>query len=545
MPSERFSNETGDDPLSEGLRLYHRARDTGDWTPFVAWLGDHPELASEIAQHIKTDKIGREWFPTRMTPIHTGMMIDEFEIREEIGRGGMGVVYRAFDTKLKREVALKMIRPGIPLSAVELAKFREEAETVAAFDHENIVPILSFGGTDDSPYLVMPLLKESLAARLKHFGEARRLPEKEAAKLVRDIALGVHHAHQRGLIHRDLKPGNILLDEKGRPHVADFGLARRADVAATISGAIVGTVAYMSPEQARGDKYLTTGADVHALGVILFELLTGGLPYGGTDYPSILRRIADETESVPLVSRFRPDVSADLEAICSKCLEKDAANRYASAQALADALERFLNDEPQRDASRRGWTTDLSRVIGRRIKMPSMTSWPALLWGLISLTTSQCMIQVAVLNGSTPWLARTGWAVYFSGWFIVIWLFGLARIRELNRIERAGVAQHIGMILASLALFGVNLDADGGYGLAVYPSLFAVIGLGTFFQGAYYWGRYYLVGSGMILLAVLMPLIPMKLWPAFFLVQQVSMMLWAALRMRAFDQEDKAALAQS
>ncbi|MFO0824665.1 MAG: protein kinase [Gemmataceae bacterium] len=190
MPSERFSNETGDDPLSEGLRLYHGARDTGDWPPFVAWLGDHPELASEIAQHIKTDKWGIDSFPTRMTPVQAGTMIDEFEIREEIGRGGMGIVYRAFDTNLKREVALKMIRPGIPLSVVELAKFREEAETVATFDHENIVPILSSGDAAGSPYLVMPLLKENLAHRLKQLGEARRLPEKEAARIVRGIALG-------------------------------------------------------------------------------------------------------------------------------------------------------------------------------------------------------------------------------------------------------------------------------------------------------------------------------------------------------------------
>lgn len=246
----------------------------------------------------------------------------------------MGVVFRAYDPALKRDVAVKLVRNGEPLTG-ELARYRFEAEMVANLDHPNVVRVYAFGEADGVPYLVMPLMDGgSLAQRLKADGP---LAPRVAAELVRDVARGVHHAHQRGLIHRDLKPGNLLLDGEGRPHVADFGLARSLEATATVSGGLAGTPAYMAPEQARGDKGLTIAVDVHALGAILFELLTGQPPFGAADVPLILKRVQEE----PAAS-IR-DVPADLETICRKCLEKDPADRYPSAEALAEDLTSYLN----------------------------------------------------------------------------------------------------------------------------------------------------------------------------------------------------------
>ncbi len=539
MPSERFSNETADHGLAEGLGIVFAAEDAGLPNPLAKWLARHPELASELANFLA----GPDLFPKRIsTPSPAGMLVGGLELREEIGRGGMGVVHRAFDPVLKRDVAVKLLRAGVELSSQELTRFRFEAEVVASFDHPNVVRVLSSGDSSGVPYLVMPLMNGgSLATRLKALGADRCLPAKQAAEIVRDIALGVHHAHERGLIHRDLKPGNILLDEKGRPHVADFGLARRVDVSASTVAGIAGTVAYMAPEQGRGEKQLTTAVDIHALGVILFELLTGGVPYGGTDIASMLRRLTDETEPVPLVSRFRSDVPADLEVICMRCLSRMPRDRYTSAQALADALDRFLNGELQIDAPRRGWASDFARVIVRRIDSPSVRSWPAFFWGLISLVSSHVAIQVVALTDGPVWVAYLGWGVYFGGWLVVIWLFGLSQSRELTRLERMATAQHVGMALAGIALLPVSFCAPDGYGLSLYPPLMVVVGLGTFIQGVYHWGRFYILGFGLLLLASIMPLLPMWCWPTFFVVLQIVFMVWAGFRMRALDREARTA----
>jgi len=539
MSSVPFSNETQPHGFDEGILLLLKAQDSGDWKPLALWLARHPEHAIGIDNFLDGGHRIPALLPARRhSRDWNGTSLGGFELKDEIGVGGMGVVYRAIDTTLKREVAVKLLRSGEALSAGELARFSFEAELVASLHHPNIVPVHSFGEVDGVPYLVMPLMTGgSLAAWLKNLGPDCRLAPKQASKLIRDIALGVHHAHQRGFIHRDLKPGNVLLDDKGRPHVADFGLARRLDVSATTSAGIAGTVAYMAPEQARGDKQLSTAVDVHALGMVLFELLTGGVPYGGSDIASILHRLTDDMETAPPVSRFRPDVPADLEAICAKCLEKRPEDRYLSAQALADALDRFLNDEPQIDASNRGWATDLKRVIGRRVEAPDMASGPGFFWGTVSHIIAQMTIQVAVLTASPEWIAYLGWGVYFGGWVVVIWWFGILQNRKLNRIERVGTAQHIGMMLAGLALIPACIGGQGGYLLTLYPPLMAVVGLGIFAQGAIHWGRYYVLGSLFLLIAALMPLVPIKFWPTVYATPQIMFMVWVGFRIRAFNHE--------
>ncbi len=268
----------------------------------------------------------------------------DYELLRVLGEGGMGIVYKARQLSLNRPVALKMIRAARFPSADEVRRFQNEAEAVARLDHPNIVPIFEVGRYEDQHYFSMKLIVgESLDKRLKDYvADPRR-----AAGLVATTADAIHHAHQRGILHRDLKPANILVDPEGQPHVTDFGLAKRVegDSELTRSGAILGTPAYMAPEQASGKRgVVTTSTDVHGLGAVLYALLVGRAPFGGTAIPDALEQVRERPPE-PL-RKLNPRVPRDLEVISLKCLEKDPRRRYASADALAEDLKRWLAGEP-------------------------------------------------------------------------------------------------------------------------------------------------------------------------------------------------------
>jgi predicted Ser/Thr protein kinase len=267
----------------------------------------------------------------------------DYEIEGELGRGGMGVVYLARQVELNRYAALKMLTGHY--GPDELQRFLEEAETAAALNHPNIAHIYEVGEHEGAPFFSMEYVKAgSLADRLRD-----ELPSpQDAARLLMSVARALHFAHQNGIVHRDMKPGNILLDPDGLPKITDFGIAKnlKGDSKLTRTGAVMGTPTYMAPEQAKGEsRYVGPAADTYSLGAILYEMLTGRPPFLPEDSPTpVTVRVLTEDPVSP--AWHRPGVPRDLETICMKCLAKEPTKRYESAAALAEDLRRFLDDEP-------------------------------------------------------------------------------------------------------------------------------------------------------------------------------------------------------
>jgi serine/threonine protein kinase/Tfp pilus assembly protein PilF len=300
--------------------------------------------------------------------------IPGYEILEELGRGGMGVVYKARQERLDRVVALKMIRAGPQADGEQLARFAIEARAVARLEHPNIVQIHEVGEHAGQPYCALEFVNGgSLADRL----QGPPLPAPAIAELMETLARAMHHAHEHGIVHRDLKPGNILLTADGVPKVTDFGLAKQLDVESneTHSGVIMGTPSYMAPEQAWGKssrRPVGPPADLWALGAILYALLTGRPPFRAETGLDTIQQVRCEDPVPP--SRLQPRVARDLETICLKCLRKDPQRRYASAAALADDLHRFREGEPILARPVPGW----ERALKWARRRPALASLVAL-----------------------------------------------------------------------------------------------------------------------------------------------------------------------
>jgi len=307
-------------------------------------------LANEPVAPQKRDDPGRDdGLPTaaRMKAAHRAKMLGDFgdyELLEEIGRGGQGVVYRARQKSLNRTVALKVIGLGHWATEAHLKRFRREAEAAASLEHPCIVPIYEVGERDGSCYFSMKFIE---GGQLDEVVRREPMPIRRAAELTAKVARTIHHAHERGILHRDIKPGNILLDQKGEPHLTDFGLARLVETESTVTRTmeVLGTPSYMAPEQAVGNNAAVSSiTDVYGLGAVLYQLLTGHPPFaGGTTFETV-RLVLDTNPRKPRLWNSKLD--RDLETICLKCLEKDPKRRYSSALALAKDLERWLKHEP-------------------------------------------------------------------------------------------------------------------------------------------------------------------------------------------------------
>ena len=270
--------------------------------------------------------------------------LGDYELLEEVGRGGQGVVFRARQKSLNRTVALKVISLGQWASKAHLRRFRLEAEAAAHLEHPGIVPIHEVGERDGSCYFSMKFVEGGQLDEV-----VRRMPMsiRQAAELIAKVARTVHYAHEHGILHRDIKPGNILLDAKGEPHLTDFGLARLVESESSVTQTldVLGTPSYMAPEQAVGNNAAVSSVtDVYGLGAVLYQLLTGQPPFaGGTTYETIKLLLDTEPRQPRLLN---PKIDRDVSTICLKCLEKDPKRRYSSALALAEDLEHWLKHEP-------------------------------------------------------------------------------------------------------------------------------------------------------------------------------------------------------
>jgi TolB-like protein/tRNA A-37 threonylcarbamoyl transferase component Bud32/cytochrome c-type biogenesis protein CcmH/NrfG len=274
----------------------------------------------------------------RSQTLAAGSSIEDYELLNEIARGGMGIVYRARQRTPSRVIALKMILPTHLNSLAAVQRFRDEAEAAASLDHEGILPIYAIGEHDGAPFYSMKFAEGgALSSRIDDYRDKPR----EAAALIAKIARAVDFAHKHGILHRDLKPGNVLFDSADKPYVSDFGLAKwlqgECDLTQTL--AILGTPFYMAPEQAKDSRGVTAAADIYSLGAILYHLLMGRPPFTGDTPMEVLQR--GENEPAPRPRLTNRSVSVDLETICLKCLEKDPGWRYPSAAALAEDLDRF------------------------------------------------------------------------------------------------------------------------------------------------------------------------------------------------------------
>src|ERR1044072_9128976 len=270
--------------------------------------------------------------------------LGDYELLEEIGRGGQGVVFRARQKSLNRIVALKVISLGQWASKAHLKRFRLEAEAAARLEHPGIVPIHEVGERDGSCYFSMKFVE---GGQLDQVVRREPMPIRPAVELIANVARTVHYAHEHGILHRDIKPGNILLDQKGEPHLTDFGLARLVETESTVTNTVdvLGTPSYMAPEQAVGNSAaISSVTDVYGIGAVLYQLLTGHPPFaGGATYETI-KLLLDSDPRQPRL--LNPKIDRDLSTICLKCLEKNPKRRYSSALALAEDLEHWLKHEP-------------------------------------------------------------------------------------------------------------------------------------------------------------------------------------------------------
>jgi thiol-disulfide isomerase/thioredoxin len=345
----------------------------------AAWL--EQELARQQAESAPGPAtLAFDWARTVRGPLPD---VPGYVVLEELGRGSMGVVYKARHVALGRLCALKMVLSGGNASETELARFKTEREALARLQHPHIVGIYEVGQHQGQPFFSLELCP---GGSLDRKVRGTPLVPAEAAQLVKALAEAMHAAHSAGVVHRDLKPGNVLLTVNGTPKVTDFGLARKLDdVGQTQTGAILGTPSYMAPEQAEGKKAVGPPADVYALGAILYDCLTGRPPFkAATTYDTILQVLNEEPVAPTLLS---PKVPRDLETIALKCLRKEPDKRYASAQELADDLRRFLDGEPIR-----------ARRVGRVER--------AVKWARRS-PTKAALLAVTVLAGLT--LSVGGW----------------------------------------------------------------------------------------------------------------------------------------
>ncbi|MDB5345714.1 MAG: Serine/threonine protein kinaserelated protein [Schlesneria sp.] len=512
--------------LLDGLLDQSRNGSPGTLDEVVA---NHPDLERELRELWATVQITEDFASfdgllddESETPQQNGTNVSLFEARdygdyellEELGRGGMGVVYKARQKKLDRIVALKMILRGDLASPADLARFRAEAEAAAQLHHAHIVPVYEVGEIDGRPFFSMKLIEGTTLARKLLDGPQ---PSRAAAEMLAPICRAIADAHRRGVLHRDLKPSNILIDQEGHPFVTDFGLAKRVKSDAsdshliglhsiTQSGAILGTPSYMAPEQAAGNRgHISTASDIYSLGAILYAMLTGRPPFQAESALDTVLMVLEQDAVPPRM--LNPKVDPDLEMIALKCLQKPQDLRYATADALADDLEAYLANEPISARS-----THLSQIITRAFRE---THHAAILenWGLLWMWHSLVVFSLCFITNlmqwegvSNRWPFAALWSVGVGTWAMIFWELR-RRSGPITFVERQIAHLWAGSSLASMLLFG--LEAMMQLPVLSLSPVLALIAANVFIAKAgILSGKFYIQAAALYLTAFAMALIP-------------------------------------
>lgn len=431
-----------------------------------------------------------------------------YELAGELGRGGMGVVFQARQVTLNRTVAVKMTLGG-RVGEKELIRFLAEAEAVASVNHVNVVQVYDYGESAGRMYMVLEYCPGgSLADKLRNHG---CLDARAAAELLQKIAAGVAAAHEQGIIHRDLKPGNILFDRAGEPKVADFGLAKRATSDMTQTGAIMGTPAYMAPEQAGGrTKFVGPTADVWALGIILYQCLTGRRPFEAETTDVLLSKVLLDDPLPP--REQRSGIPRDLEAICMRCLEKDASRRYPTATELVEELGRYLAGEPVSTSQ----TCLVSRLTGSLDRVRLNTQVAEYGYGTLLLVLAPVMLLPEI------WATVVLWNDWSANLLIaghccrgVAFIAAVGYLRQWRFWPRGAAERQLWVVWGGYVLtcwgFGVSTRIshtvfDARFELELYQGWACMAALAFFVLAPTLWGYCSVIGLGYLLLSFVMAL---------------------------------------
>lgn len=470
-------------------------------------------LTEDLAQDLSAlDSLDQE---PAFAPSSVPKRVGDYELGRELGRGGMGVVFEARQISLNRHVAVKMILRGEFATEAELSRFRAEAESAGRLEHPNIVAIYEVGEHEGQPYFSMPHVPGTTLARRLAEGP---IPPREAAELMLPVCRAVDHAHKRGILHRDLKPSNILIDTMGRPLVTDFGLAKRfqpegetvvsATGPVTRSGDLLGTPGYMAPEQAAGNRgNVSQQTDVYALGAILYATITGRPPFQSESPVDTLMMVLEQDPPIPRL--LNPSADPDLELISLKALQKPADLRYATADAMADDLQAFLNQEAISARS-----SHFSQILSRAFRP---THHVAVLehWGLLWMWHATVVFVLCVATNymqvrgvDARWLYASLWTLGLGTWALIFWNLR-RRGGPVTFVERQIAHIWAASMAASTMLFAIEALLQFPV-LKLSPVLALIAGSVFIAKAGILTGEFYIPAAALFAASI-----PMAIWPKY------------------------------
>jgi uncharacterized membrane protein len=541
VPSPQFSKEPPplegpetehEERLAQLLSQLSEERRCGRHPDINTVAAQHPDLAAELRELWGAVLLAEEFAhplsggrkppeptlrgltpPAQSIAPHTSQVFGDYELLEEIGHGGMGIVYKAHQRSLNRTVALKMILRGELATPEDRTRFRTEAQAAAHLEHPNIVPVYDASEHEGQAYFSMRFVEGQTLAALLARGPLR---PRDAARYLATISRAVQYAHEHGILHRDLKPSNILIDQKDEPHITDFGLAKRVSGEAavaerTATGAIVGTPAYMAPEQVSNRRGTPSRlSDVYSLGIILYEMLTGRPPFQAPTPVDTLLLVLDQDPVRPRL--LNPGVDVDLEMICLRCIQKEPELRYPSAGALATDLEAYLHGEALSVYSGR-----LASVFNRTFRA---TPYAGVMenFGLLWMWHSAVVL---LMCGLTSGLAcgevkNPLWYLLLWGGGLIVWACIFWQLRKragpVLFIERQVAHVWGGAIAATIGVFVVEYLL-GEEVLSLAPMLAVIAGITFAVKAGMLSGIFYIAAAAEFLTAVLMALRP--IYPRF------------------------------